>query len=59
MDVNSSSGISFPFFLGTFLVPKKKGKLIPEDELTSIRKHYEKDWEHIQSIAVPILPQAR
>ena len=47
------------FYTLLFLVPKRKGKLIPEDELTSIRKHYEKDWEHIQSIAVPILPQAR
>ena len=42
-----------------FLVPKKKGKLIPKNELTSIRKHYEMDWEYIQSIAVPILPQTR
>ena len=46
-------------FYTFLLVPKRKRKLIPEDELTSIRKHYENDWEHIQSIAVPILPQAR
>ena len=52
-------GIRYGILYLSFLVPKRKGKLIPEDELTSIRKYYENDWEHIQSIAVPILPQAR
>ena len=41
----------------SFLVPKNNEKLIKEEKLEAVNTHFQEDWNYIQSIATPTLPQ--
>lgn len=41
----------------SFLVPKNTEKLISEEELKTVKKHFQEDWNYIQSITTPTSPQ--
>lgn len=41
----------------SFLVPKNTKKLISEEELKTVKNHFQEDWSYIQSIATPTLPK--
>tara|TARA_B100000683_G_scaffold277941_1_gene341051 strand:- start:1833 stop:2660 length:828 start_codon:yes stop_codon:yes gene_type:complete len=40
-----------------FLAPKNNKKLIKEEELEAVKKHFQEDWKYIQSISTSISPQ--
>ena len=50
-------GIRYIILHLSFLAPKNNKKLISEEELEAVKRHFQEDWKYIQSIATPTSPQ--